>query len=513
MPYAALNVEEPVRDISLQDAIERTVKHSLAIKVDAYNPAIKQAQVVEAEAIFDPVFFGQTQWASNDDPQLSPTFSNGTSWNNQIGIRKLLPTGGTAQASVGANFHDIDVPAGTVSPDLKSSYANNINIQLTQPLLQGFGTQVNEANIYLAQRDLRITLSEFKQNSMKAVADVEEAYLDLILARTNVEVLERLVVASQQTYNDIVARQFIDATKASINQALSALDSRRADLHVAQKTLRNASDRLKSLLNDPEIDVAGNVLLNPSDRPITEPVLYTAADCIAIALQQRPEMIQARLQLERADIVVTVAKNGLLPKVDLTLSMQSNGLDRGFDQSLENTVNPMNALDFAAGIKFEIPLGNRAAEAQLARHESERRQAIENLVQIAQKVIPDVKQQLREVLSDYQEIAIRDAVRQEAAEEFQGIIEIEDVRPRTPEFLQLKLDSQANLAQAEQALTQAVVNYNLAIMRLEQSKGTLLEFNRISLDHPPTASESISRLRILGKTMDPKPITLSMPSK
>mgnify|MGYP007030175220 CR=1 FL=1 len=43
---------------------------------------------------------------------------------------------------------------------------------------------------------------------------------------------------------------------------------------------------------------------------------------------------------------------------------------------------------------------------------------------------------------------------------------------------------------------------NLAIMRLEQAKGTLLEFNRISLDHPPAPEESdvLSKLRILGST-------------
>jgi hypothetical protein len=51
-------------------------------------------------------------------------------------------------------------------------------------------------------------------------------------------------------------------------------------------------------------------------------------------------------------------------------------------------------------------------------------------------------------------------------------------------------------------LIQAMVNYNLAIMRLEQAKGTLLEFDRISLDRAPITrnGEDVGRIRFLGQT-------------
>jgi len=88
------------------------------------------------------------------------------------------------------------------------------------------------------------------------------------------------------------------------------------------------------------------------------------------------------------------------------------------------------------------------------------------------------------LLSNYESIAIRDRVRQAAAKEFEGIIDIEEIRPRTPEFLQLKLDSQARLATAEQDLTQTVINYNLAVMRLEQAIGSGLLRTAPSNDQP-----------------------------
>jgi outer membrane protein len=483
---ATLHLEEPIVGLSLQEAIARVVKHSLAIRVEGYNPAIKESLIHEAEANFDAVAFGNSQYSHSNEPLLAPSNSNGTNWTNTFGIKQLLPTGTQIQASTG--FALRDTAPGFSAPPGKSYYTANINLQLVQPLLRGFGADVNEATIYLAQRDLRISLSQFKQQVMTTVGDVEEAYLNLILARTNLEVLERLVAASEGTYNDVEARKGIDATKASINQALSALESRRADLHDAQKFYRAASDKLKSLLNDPELDINSNILINPIDRPIAEPIQYDALECIQTGLRQRPEMQQARLQLERADIVLKVAKNDLLPKLDLTLAFQSNGFDRGLDQAYGSTFD--HNFDETVALKFEMPLGNRFAQSVVDRRQNERRQAITNMVQNAQLIVLDIKTQLREVYSNFDVIKYRDNVRKAARDEFEGIIDLENIRPRTPEFLQLKLDSQAKLAQAEQQLIQVIVNYNLAIERLERAKGTLLEYDRISLDKAPPARKN-----------------------
>ena len=200
-------MNEPVVALSLQEAIARTVQHSLAIRVQSYDPAIKESLVHEAEANFDAVAFGKSQWSRTDEPGLAPSDSNGENWTNTIGIKQLLPTGTQIQASTSFALRDVAGTSPITSPPGKSYYTANLNVQLVQPLLRGFGADVNEATIYLAQRDLRISLSQFKQQVMASVGDVEEAYLNLVLARTNVEVLERLVVASEQTYNDVEAPQ------------------------------------------------------------------------------------------------------------------------------------------------------------------------------------------------------------------------------------------------------------------------------------------------------------------
>src|SRR5262249_2034275 len=150
---------------------------SLAIKLEAYNPAMKQQQVIEAEAAFDPILFGQSLWTSTDEPPLTNTsigFNNGQTWQNQIGVRKFLPTGGQVQASTTATYRDIDttgLPASTITTlgPLKTNYITNFNLSITQPLLRGFGADVAQVNIYLAQRDARISLADFKKTAIKTV--------------------------------------------------------------------------------------------------------------------------------------------------------------------------------------------------------------------------------------------------------------------------------------------------------------------------------------------------------
>jgi outer membrane protein TolC len=516
---ATLNSAEPVFNLSLQDAIARAARNSLAIKVESYNPAIRESLIVQAEAAFDAVVFANSTFQNLDDPSLTPgaSLANGQQWVNQIGIRKLLPSGGTASISTGFTYRGLPGDLGgnafpplpgqpsisrVIRDDLSvNNYQADINLQFSQPLLRGFGTELNQANIYLAQRDQRISLATFRRQVITQIANVEEAYWNLVLARTTVDIEERLVKASQQTFDLVWSRRQIDATKASINQALAALESRKADLMLTQRDFRQASDRLKTLLNDPELNVQDNILINPTDRPIGEPILYSTADCIETALRQRTEMQEARLQVEKSDILVRVAKNDLLPKLDLVTNIQTNGLDSSFDQAFSSTVHT-SSVDFSAGIKLEFPLGNRAAEAELVQRKLERQQGITQIVSIAQQVVGDVKSQLRELLSQYTVIQKRDQQRIAAGLAFEGILDIEDIRARTPEFMQTKLDSQQNLATAEIQLTQALVSYNIAVMKLEQAKGTLLEFNRVSLDRPPITpqNDDQGKLHFMGRT-------------
>ena len=516
-----LNQPENAFHLSLQDAIHRALHNALDIKVQSYSPGINESKLVQQEAIFDPVFFADSNSTNTNEPsgsivptpgntanhtlppvfQLGSSFQDGTFWQNDIGVRKLLSSGGNVSVSAGMTYRDLVNTSNTGFPP-GQSIAPNINATISQPLLRGFGANVTEANIYIAQRDQRISLEQFRRQVITTIDTVEEDYHNLVLARTNVAIGEQLLFATEDTEKRVSERAIVDADQISISQAQAAVEQRRAELVRFRIDLRTASDKLKQDLNDPEINVNGNALIDPSDRPIAEPVVFNVADSIETALRQRTELQEDRLKLEQSDITITVARNDLLPKLDLTASVQTNGLSNEWDDAFAATVAPGQYIDYSAGIRLEFPLGNRQAEAEVRQRELERNQILTQTVADAQKIVIDVKRQLRELMGSYQELRVRESSRILAARELQAITRKEEIVALTPEFLQLKLDSQGRLAAAEQALIQAVVNYNLALVRLEVAKGTLLEFDRVSLDRTPIyhPSDDNNKLRFMGKT-------------
>ncbi len=499
---ATLNAPEPLFNLSLQDAIARTLKNALDIRAQAYDPAIKESLDIQQDALFDPVIFGSAQYNNTDEPRIQTTFNPNLFTNTvtQLGVKKLLPSGGTAQVSTGVTYFEANPRVSGAA--FAHYWEPNVNATLTQPLLRGFGTAVTQANLYLAQRDHRISLATFRRQVITSVANVEEAYLNLVLARTSVAIQEQLLLATEDTYKRVHDRILVDADQISVNQSIAAVEQRRAELINDRIQLRAASDKLKSLMNDPEINVNDNALVFPTDKPIAEPVVFSTAEAIETALHQRTELQEDRLKLERADIIVSVAKNDLLPKLDLTASVQSTGLNKELDAAFSSVVSQGHFIDYAAGVRLEIPIGNRGAEAAVRQRQLERNQLLTQTVLDAQNIVLDVKTQLRELLGRYQELQSRERSRISAAAELKAITDKEKIVALTPEFLQLKLDAQASLAQSEQTLIQSMTNYNLALMRLERAKGTLLEFDRISLDRAPIyrPEDDNGKIRFMGKT-------------
>ena len=497
-----LNTPEGNFNVSLQECLARAMKHNLDIAVESFNPAIKDYQIIEAQAIFDPTLFGNHQFQNQDEPSILAASSRGINFDNTVGIRETLPSGGQVQISAGDNYFDLKPPIGSTFAASRG-HSPFLNLSITHPLLRGFGANVTYANIYLAQRDRSISLATFRRRVITTCGDVEEAYHNLVLATAAVRIQEQLLADTDMTRKRVYDRIPIDADAVSYFQSVSAVESRRAELIRARATLRTASDKLKGLLNDKELDLQGNGLLVPTDRPTSNPMTYNVGEVIDTALRQRTELQEARLQVERADIVVDVTRNDLLPKADVTLSVQSNGniYENDITNAFVSTINSAHWIDYNAVLKWEIPLGNSEAESRYLRRQTERRQALANLINSAQKVVLDVKTQLREVFASYEEIGARERARAATIRELAGLNQKETIQALSPEFLRLKLDAQQRLATAELAEIQALVNYNIAIARLEQAKGTLLEYNRIALNTEPPPSP-INSMWLIGQSIE-----------
>lgn len=475
--------------LSLERAVRSTVSNNIAVQFARLSPAVSEAQVVTAEAAFDWVFFANSTFNNTDQPTVSGLSNGNTSQaiNTTGGLRKQLVGGGRFTVQQEYNYTQQRRPAGTApTPANSLAYV----VQYDQPLLRNGGSEVALAEIRLARNAERNAVQTLKRDLIRTVGDTERAYWQLVQAYREIEILQRLLERGQQVHDQIVARQGIDANQAAIGRAKSTVEARKADVLRAQTNLRLTSDRLKQLMNDPDVPVGSEVILVPADRAVDEPVKFSLVESLRSAVQYRPEVQLAILSIDDSTIRRMVAENARLPDLSLRLQTRVSGLNDSPNRALGDVVDA-GFVDYIAGLVFEQPIGNRRAEADLRRRSLERMQSVVAYRNTVQQVIGEVKSALDRMVLNYRLVAQTGRSRDYAANSLRVLlVEKQTNQAYTVERLDLELREQENLAQAERQEVGALIDYNTALTDLFASMGTLLERNRIEFV-VPTAADAL----------------------
>lgn len=475
--------------LDLREVVRRAVVNNQTVRVQAYNPAIEEARVIEAEARFDPTLFGELTYEQNNRSLQALTgFTNVQNQNAtaRAGVRQLLPSGGQIETRFQQNYffatiNPVDnlVQAQSEEP----AYYTELSAQLTQPLLRDFGTQVNSARIDINRNNQSGSFLEFRQNLEQTLARIEQTYWQLAQAQREVEIQQELLERTLATAKVIYDRIRVDVTREQISTANSALEQRRAGLIRAQARVADLSDQLKNFMNDPTIPVASPTLLLPDTEAVLQQVIFDPEDQVKTALTFRPELGRQQLEVDSADIAAKVASNNELPRLDLIAEYGVTGFDDQYGNSIQDAFGGGEYnYYYRVGFQFEYPLGNRAARAITRRARLQRLQAETQYRQLVDQVTLEVRQALREVDTTWQEYTRnREAVlRSRDALDVVQILE-ENNEPLTPDFVNRKLQRQTDLAGAQTAEATALAAYNSALANLELAKGTLLRYNNVIL--------------------------------
>jgi outer membrane protein TolC len=330
-------------------------------------------------------------------------------------------------------------PFSDYSPDITTSF----RAQVTQHLLQGFGTGINGRFILQAKNDRRITDSAFRQQLLYTVNQVENIYWGLVSAYEDEQAKERALTQSTQLTADNRKQLEIgtlapldvvnsDAGVASDKQALIASQS---NLEYQQLLMKQAITRT---LNDPQLSAAPVV---PTDRVGLERLPEEdlgVEDLVRQAYANNPQIEQAALAMKNNEITIKAEKNGLLPVVDAyafygasALAGSQNAGALNFDTgsaypagsfpsvaygtafgNLFNSTSP----DKGVGVNMTIPLRNRTAQADQARSQMEYRQSQMRLQQLYTQVRIQVINAQYALTNDRAQLAAAQAARDYAAQ-------------------------------------------------------------------------------------------------
>jgi outer membrane protein TolC len=347
-----------------------------------------------------------------------------------------------------------------------------------QPLLQGFGLDVNRAQIEIAQLNYGISYEDFISRVRDTLTQVETAYWQLMQTRRQAAIFAEIVAHYLITYQNMLERLDLDATQVEVANAQSRWQSQYVAYLETVKLVRDAEDRLKNLMNDPDFLLSQELEIIPMEIPFAAPIVLDHFAEVRTALEQRSEVTQARDRIRVARVGTNVAKNAVLPQLDLTFSYEVQGIGVSADDSFDNlTTNRF--ISYAVGVSFTYDFGERADRARYRRARLQESQAVVALNQLLDSIVEEMNVSIRTLVVRYTQLPPQlEAV--VAAERNLRALQARTQRI-DPSYLQTELQAVEQLGNTRTTLLRVLTDYNIGIVDLERAKGTLLEYNNISV--------------------------------
>lgn len=462
--------------LTIEEAVTRTLANSPEISVVSFDPSIAKEEVTQAVSVFDPALFGQANYEDQDDPANSTTLggqSNSRLW--EAGIKQRGTTG--AEWSLGyaltRNWDDLTTNI------LSTRYEPIATFQIRQPLLRDGWQTVNLAGVDIAKLNYKVALASFRQQTEAVSTEVISLYWALKQVRTDRQIQQKLLEKTQETLERVQDRKDIDASLAQIKQAETSLKRRQAFFYDIEKQVTDVQDRLVRLLADSQTNLLDDYEIVPTTELITQKTVFDRAGLLRTAMQQNPVVLQSNLAVEIAQINVDVAKQQKMPKLDMVASTRFSGLDDSYGDAQEILYDG-DYNSYAVGLTLEIPLGNRQREAEYRKRLLERSKAASGRWNISDQVAVAVKEAIRSAETRFEQIQIQQEAVLAATTYLQGLEDTEQIRQQlTPEFLLVKLQAQEALAEAARGEIKAIADYNIALARLAQATGTVLDMRYV----------------------------------
>ncbi len=464
--------------------------HSPRVKGLLAEPQIRQTEVTIADAKFDPTLFLSGKFNDTNDPVGSTLITGDQSRRfrdetvtTDAGIRQRTRVGGDLEIVQRGGFQQNNSiflqpnPQGTT----------RLEINYAQPLWRDAGRTINRSQILVAQLRAHQASSETRRELESHLLEVTRAYWNLYRYRVLWLQQQRLVGSTRQLHAVLASRESYDAGRRQVVRARSALASRQAGLARAGARIKDAQTRLRMLVGSTELIAARDAEWITQERPLQAQVIVSPKQAIADALEFRPDITAALQTIHEVSVRVGVAKNQLLPQLDLLLSAYVAGLDGGRDPlgAFENQFSDGRP-GFSIGLAYEFPVGNRAASSRLNRDRWELFQAIQEFRQTTESAIAEVEIAARETSTSYaslieKRIAI-EAARTEVDYLDQRYRELPGNEDSVVLLIDNLLDAQQRLAEQEREYVESQVAYANSWIELRRTTGQLLLFSS------PTAS-------------------------
>jgi outer membrane protein TolC len=299
--------------LSLKEITKLALQNNLDIAISDTNEQYYQKRILQTYGPYDPAVSltlgarTTTQPNTNLTNASSQGSSNNTkldTWNFQF--TQNLPNGANIAATLNSNRSDTNQQFALFSPQYNAS----TSIQFTQPILRNLRIDQNRGAIRLANLDLKINDSQFRQAITNTIANIQGVYWDLVSAMRNYEIQRESVRLAQITVEQNREKVRIGSmAEIEITVAQADLASRMVDLVTAQQSIKTAENSLRATISSDRTSKIWGMIIVPTDTPDFTDYPTNLESAIETALKNRPELEQYNLQLQQNEVNHAVDHN------------------------------------------------------------------------------------------------------------------------------------------------------------------------------------------------------------
>jgi outer membrane protein TolC len=536
-PRTILDPDRPIRYMTLNEAIalglengkvgsgtSGTVDDSLAsfagtgvgsglqpIRALALQPAIVQTNIESSLSKFDAHWVSSAVWTRQDratggNPFLA--FQNGDTASVSTAVVKPLPAGGVTGITFNTSYTMLSNPTpGFLNPQ----YRPILQFSFEQPLLQGFGVEINQLRpshpglagladgsllpgfatggrvegILITRLRFDQQRTEFERQVSYLLVNVETAYWNLYDAYWNLYSVEAALRQAYEAWK--INRDRFEAGRISrqdLAQTRQQYESFRGQRITQLDSVLETERQLRNMIGLP---VEDGTRIVPIDSPNLAPYQPDWATALNDALTLRPELILLRDDLKFHQMDLINQKNLLMPDVRFVANYDLNGLGSHLDGGPDhgNALSDMASNkfhDWNIGLRADIPLGFRDAHAAVRSSRLALTQSYITLREAEKEAQSFLTQQYRQLFEFYAQIQAQRAQRIAAAIQLETRLK-EYLAGRI--ILDILLTAQSSWATALQGEYLAITNYNQALARFEFAKGTMLEHDNVVISEGP----------------------------
>jgi outer membrane protein TolC len=480
--------ESPVVELKLNDYIQQVLQHNESIQAQMLEAEVNRRKEQGEHGIFEPdleaSYTREGNKRTNNVEQSAEQSGQGLfQEQNSIydsGLEQLIPTGGKIR--LGYTLSDLDnnvnlsggfpIPANNV---FTKQYQTFVGATFLQPLLKNGGFTPTLAGIRLAALDSDIAFQEYRRQLMLLIYQAEGAYWNLYFAQEQIHFFDDSVAVAQNVLNDSQEKfKAGQGAELDVMESQSALALRNTKRNDAVQGYYEALGHLQALtgaMPSPDRNGADAPTVRVVDDPHKTNALPTYGDSFEVAFSLNPDYLIQKGKMNQERLRLGVAKNQMLPELDLKAAYGFNGLGAtpadswdvarseqypswsvGFELivPLEGNIKGRNYYKAASLRLQEAYLNLKGAQTQIA-----------NAVNIAIQKAQAWRQSIRsyETVVHYNEELLQTQLERLKA----GTVETEKV-----------LEVEAGLLDSRQNLASALAQYRRALLEVELSDGAIL---------------------------------------